>query len=92
MLSNNPLAPQALPSLGGIPLKVEVILTTSDEVQALRQQVSDLTLQLAQLQERYNRTEYLYRCETLINLHIVDYCKACGVPIPKRLFQRPYGT
>lgn len=71
------------------PLCVRVILTTSDEVQALRAQVAQLKADLAALQSSFERAEYLYRCETLINCQLVDLCKAEGIVIPRRLFNRP---
>lgn len=83
------LAPQVLPGLGGIPLKFEVILTPSEELQSLRQQLRDMTSQRDALDAKYKRAEYLYRVETLINLQLQDLCKEQGVKIPPRLFQRP---
>lgn len=89
MLGDNPLALQVIPGLGGTPLKLEVSVTPSDEVQALRSQVQALKQDLSDLQTRYNRTEYLYRCETLVNLQLMDLCKQHDISIPHRLFQRP---
>lgn len=74
----------------GGPLKLDVTLTTSDEVQALRQQVRELTSQLQELQAQLNRVEYLYRCETIINTKLVDHCRSARIPVPKTLFDRPY--
>lgn len=88
MLGDYPFAPQVIPGLGGIPLKLEVSVTPSDEVQALRRQVSDLTSQVETLRKECNRASFLYRCETLINLQLSDLCKEHGVRIPPRLFQR----
>lgn len=89
MLADNPLAPQLLTALGGLPLKVDVTVTPSDEVQALRKQVSDLTLQLSDLQAKYNRVEFLYRCETLVNARLVDMCHDKGIKVPPSLYSRP---
>lgn len=74
---------------GSAPLKVEVSVTPSDEVQHLRSQVQDLQTQLNTMQARYNRVEYLYRCETLINSQLIDLCKDRGFTVPKRLYERP---
>lgn len=90
MLDDTSTAPQPFSlGLGGIPLKLEVSITPSDEVQALRARVQSLQHKLDDLQARYNRVEYLYRCETLINAQLVDHCKGNKVDIPKRFFQRP---
>lgn len=78
------------PGWGPLPLRVEVSLTPSDEVQALRQQLSEASLQLKELEQRVNRAEYLYRCETIINLRLTDYCRAHGFQVPRHLFGRPY--
>ena len=88
-----PSAPQLVvpfPSWGPLPLKLEVTVTSSDEVQDLRRQLSDLASQLQDLKDQVNRVEYLYRCETIINLKLTDYCRAHGLKIPRHLLQRPY--
>lgn len=88
-----PFAPQpAYPFVGwgAIPLKLDVRLTASDEVQDLRRQLSELASQVQQLKDQVNRLEYLYRCETIINLQLTDYCRAQGVKVPRHLLQRPY--
>lgn len=74
---------------GGTPLRVEVILTPSEEVMQLRQQIHDLQAQLDRLQQQYDRTEYLYRCEVLISLQLSDLCRAQGVNVPRALYERP---
>lgn len=91
--SDTPSAPQALTlDLGGVPLNINVTLTPSDEVLALRQQVADLQHQLSDLRTDYERMSYQYRCETIINLNLTDLCRANKVKIPRRLFQRPYNV
>lgn len=80
------LLPSFLPSrAGGLP-KFEVVVTPSDEVLQLRQQVEELEDKLASLKERCNRIEYLYNCECIINLQITDYCRDRGWKIPRRYF------
>lgn len=74
----------------GEPIKLDITLTTSDEVMALRQQVSDLTSQLQDLRAQLNRAEYLFRCETIINTRLADLCRAQRVAVPKSLYDRPY--
>lgn len=75
----------ALTGEGGSPLKVAVSLTTSDEVNALRAQVAELTAQLANLRQEYNRVEYRYRFEVMLNFQLQDIMRAAGVPFPRRL-------
>lgn len=74
----------------GESLKLDITLTTSDEVLALRQHVSELTSQLQDVRAQLNRAEYLYRCETVINTRLVDLCRSQGVVVPKQLYDRPY--
>lgn len=78
-----PLGP--LTAGGSTPLKVEVILTTSDEVQQLRNQVVDLQEQLFELQRQYDRVEYRYKCEVMLNLQLQDLLMRSGIPFPDRL-------
>lgn len=80
----------SLSGQGGLPLKLDITLTASDEVMQLRQQVSDLASQVETLQAQLHRAEYLFRCETIINQKLVDHCKAHRVPVPKALFERPF--
>ena len=54
----------------GSPLMVEVSVTPSDEVNALRSRVAALEGELAALQQMYNRVELRYRCEVLLNLQL----------------------
>lgn len=74
-------------SLGGegTPLKLDITLTTSDEVMELRARVADLEAQLAELKEAHRRTEYLYRCECLLNFEMQDLLKSHRIAFPARL-------
>lgn len=69
----------------GDSLNLHVTVSEAEEVAALRQTVKDLNERLDKLQQEYNRLEYLYRCETLVNLQIIDIAREEGVNIPKRL-------
>lgn len=70
---------------GGAPLHVEVTLTSSDEVMSLRSRVAELEGRLLELQQSFNRTEYLYMCEVQLNLQLQDLMRQAGVPFPRRL-------
>lgn len=74
----------------GSPLKVEVSVTPSDEVNALRSRVAALEGELAALQQMYNRVELRYRCEVLLNLQLQYLMTAAGLRFPRRL--RTTGT
>lgn len=70
---------------GGAPLCLSVTLTTSDEVQQLRSKVASLQRDLDAARIDFNRVEYRYRCEVLLNLQLQDLMRAAGVPFPRRL-------
>lgn len=57
-----------------------MLLTPSDEVVSLRKQVETLSGELAALRADYNRVEFLYRSESIINLEFQDLLNAHGIP------------
>ena len=59
---------------------MEVVLTPSDEIISLREQVKQLMGERDYLQQEYNRIEFLYRCECAINLELQDLLKEHGIP------------
>lgn len=66
---------------GGIPLKLEVVVTTSDEVLSLRARVAESEATIDGLRSEYNRLEYLYRCESIINQKLIDRCREMKVDV-----------
>ncbi len=71
------------------PIELSVRLSPSDEVMQLRTDVARLEDQLEQLRQAYNRTEFLYRCEVMINTQLVDLCREHGIRLHSAMFQRP---
>lgn len=71
------------------PIELSVRLSPSDEVMQLRTDVARLEDQLEQLRQAYNRTEFLYRCEVMINTQLVDLCREHGIRLHPAMFQRP---
>lgn len=71
------------------PIELSVRLSPSDEVMQLRTDVSRLEDQVDQLRQAYNRTEFLYRCEVMINTQLVDLCREHGIRLHPAMFQRP---
>lgn len=61
-------------------IKFHVILTPSEEVTALREDVEDLKVQLGDLQGKYDRIELLYRSECLINMELQDLLRENSIP------------
>lgn len=79
---------RSIERVGGLPVHVRV--SPDDEVLSLRQQVQTLTESLAALRRDFTHTEYLYRCETVINNRLVDVCRAHGIKLEASFFSRPY--
>ena len=75
------------PQEGAGPPTVHLVVTSSDEVIRLRQQVIALEKRIDQMDADFKRVEYLYRCETLINTRITDYCREKGFKLPPRLLK-----
>ena len=71
------------------PVELFVRLSPSDEVMQLRTDVARLEDQLEQLRQAYNRAEFLYRCEVMINTQLVDLCREHGIRLHTAMFQRP---
>lgn len=76
-----------LAGAGETPIRLEVSLTPSERVQELEEQVIALTSDLASLRRQFDRAEYLYRCEVMINTQLLDFCREHGIHPPKRLFR-----
>lgn len=74
----------------GKPFPVHVRISPDDEVLSLRQRVQELTDGLESLKRDYHRVEYLYRCETTLNLRLIDMCRANGIKLPRSFFKRPF--
>lgn len=87
-LSESPLS-CLIGGAGGRPLEVNVHITPSDEVQKLRDSVADIQKRLDSLQADYNRVEYYYRCESLVNMELIDLCRKHGVEVRPSMLHRP---
>lgn len=73
---------------GDTPIKVELSLTPSDEVQALRAQIASLEKDLQRLKDVCRQAEELYGFETMLNLELIDYCRDHQFKLPSRLLRR----
>lgn len=63
------------------PLKLDISLTPSQQVLSLQKRVSDLTYRIDDMQRNYDRLEYKYRCEVLVNSELMDICKSHNYPV-----------
>lgn len=67
--------------LWAVPLKLDVSLTPSQQVLSLQKRVSDLTYRINDMQCNYDRLEYKYRCEVLVNSELMDICRLHNFPV-----------
>ncbi len=65
----------------GQPLMIHVVLTPSDDVVHLRNQVRDLQAQVLSLRQEATRAQNLYQGESVINLELLDLCREYHVPV-----------
>lgn len=75
----------------GQPLTVHVVLTPSDDVVHLRNQVSDLQREVLALKQETIRAQNLYQGESVLNLELIDLCREHGVPVRQVLIDRQKG-
>lgn len=68
-------------------LRVNIMLADSEEVIALKDEIRKLRLDYQRLQEDFNRTEYRYRCESIISQRLLDFCREQRVAVPREMFQ-----
>ncbi len=72
----------------GQPLTIHVVLTPSDDVVHLRNQVKDLQAQVLGLRQEVTRAQNLYQGESVINLELLDLCREYNVPVRQVLKNR----
>lgn len=88
LLSLCSLLCQSIRAGEGIPLNIT--FTASDEVQQLRQQLSDLEQKQQELQDAFHRVEFNFRCESIINMELQEFCTQHGMKPPARLYSDVY--
>lgn len=82
------LLAECLAGKGAIPLSISV--KEDEEVQRLREEVSELQARNCTLQIDLDRAQYLFRCESILNNQLVDLCRQHGIKLDSAFFQRPY--
>lgn len=83
-----PALSRLLDKAGEGSLQVNLSVTDSQEVLDLRDQITQLHAEIAQLKERNRSLEYDYRCEVVINMELVDLCRNNGIKIRRPLVGR----
>lgn len=92
--SSSPLSQDAIPLLilpqpgDSAPIRLDITLTTSDEVLQLRSRVSDLEADLLRETSDRKRAEWKYACECNLRMQLCDYLREHDIKIPKRYFDQ----
>ena len=68
--------------------KVDVSLTPSDELQALRARVASLEAALETEKANRIRAENLFADESYLNHQLLDLCRDAGVAVPGHFYKR----
>lgn len=69
-------------------IKLDVSLTQSDEVQALRLRIASLEASLEAEKAIRVRAENLFAAESYLNNQLIDLCRDAGVAVPDYYFKR----
>lgn len=61
--------------------EIVVRLVPHEEVLTLREEVKKAHEELDALRLEYNRTEYRFRCESVVNNRLIDFCRENGLRV-----------
>jgi len=65
---------------------VNVSLCDAKEVVELKQQLNDLRQENETLLRRVNAAEFQARCDSVICMRVIDFCRDNGIKIPRKLY------
>lgn len=82
-----PVLSQLLERAGTSPIQLEVSLCDSKVVKEYQNRVEELEALLAVSKEDFNRLEFKFRCECIINERLTDFCREQKVNVPPELFR-----
>lgn len=83
-----PVLSDLLERAGHSPIRLEVALCDSDELREYKDKCLELEAEIERLKTEYHRTEYLFRCESIVNMRLTDFCREHHLEIPNSLFKR----
>lgn len=72
---------------GGEPLSLSVSLSDANEVSELRARVAALQDALDAKDAAFRRAEFTARCNSIVCLRVVDWCRENGIIIPRSLYK-----
>lgn len=61
--------------------EIVVRLVPHEEVLTLREEVKKAYEELDTLRLAYNKTEYRFRCESVVNNRLIDFCRENGLRV-----------
>lgn len=71
--------------------EMTIYLEDGRRVKALEAQVAALEAEAAALREEKRVLEFRYRCESVVNMELLDLCREHGVKYRPSLVDRPWG-
>lgn len=71
----------------GLPINLSVSVSDANEVTALKARVAELEKENDALLVRTNRAEFSHRCDAIICMRVVDWCREQGIRIPRELYK-----
>lgn len=71
----------------GQPLKLSVSVSDAEEVVALKSEIYDLRQQLSSLDASLKRAEFTARCNSIICMRVVDWCRENRIAVPRSLYK-----
>lgn len=69
----------------GIPLNVRI--SPSDDILALRARISELEGEIKRYKEILERSEYKRGCERQIRENLMELCRSNGIKVPREVFK-----
>lgn len=71
----------------GLPINLAVSVSDADEVVSLRARIRELEKENETLIARANRAEFSRRCDAIVCMRVVDWCRENGIVIPRSLYK-----
>lgn len=70
--------------------ELTIYLEDGRRIRELEGKVAELEREASRLREELRRVEFMYRCETVVNLELVDLCREHGIRYRPGLALRPW--
>lgn len=81
-----PALSKLIEGVGNAPIRLSVSLCDAEEIKEYKDRITELECELERLRANFNRSEYLFRCESLYNARLLDFIREHGLNVPSTLF------